>query len=443
MKRITFLTASVLLLISCNNVVYDFNNEEGGRKEGFQIKLNMPDATVVTYSSATENECYIDSLWVLEFTPSEALVNDTLIPGANILNNGKSTQLLPQLPFKPTNGNRIVCIANSDAKTRPHPNRSSINHSNINTYFPLAANGYYFGGEHLPMYGEITNWPSGYSCEMIRAVAKIQIQLGANPSDETGNFNAENVTYKVHNEAKGGLIQPSGTISGIAQTAPSHTVEDYYLLQKQNATEKMTNVYLYEFPSSNTTGLGVNIPYDSAFHAQRQYIILKKNAGGVATYYRLDFYDRLTKKFLDTRRNYHYIFTINSIRSEGYASEPEAQSNPGSNIEYTIEVKDGASHITSNGQYAIVTSVDTAYVEASAPDTKIATARYQFPTGMSLVSGTTNSISATGTGLTLTSPNALTVNDQDVKVTTTAGFTGGQINFKLGNITHTIHVKKK
>jgi hypothetical protein len=452
MKRIAFLIASILLLISCNNAVDDFNNEEGGSEEAFQIKLNMPDPTVVTYSAATENECYIERLWVLEFN-GENLVNDTLIQGTNILNNGKSTQLLPQLPFKPVNGHRVVFIANADtAETRPHPNRSSIRYSNINTYFTTRDDRWYYVSPlPLPMYGEIASWPSGYSCEMIRAVAKIQVRLGENLSDVTGNFNAENVDYCLRNFAASCYIQPpSGTLVGKISDS-GRTFNDHssirFFLQKA-ATIGYNTVYIHEFPTGTMSWKGDSFA-ETDFNKLRIHVLLDKNIGGTHTYYRLDFYDQQTKKFLDIRRNHHYLFTINSIRSEGYSHSAAAYSNPGSNIEYTVEVRDGASHITSNGQYAIVTSVDTAYVEAPATDVTIATARYQLPTGMSLDGGEStliNSISATGTDLTVHSPNnvtGLTDSDQAVRVTTTSSFTGGQIIFRLGNITHTLHVKKK
>jgi hypothetical protein len=444
MKRITFLIASILCLISCNNEA-DFFGPEANIEES-RIALNLPDARVQTYSTATPNECMIDNLWVLEFNGAN-LVNDTLISGTQIVGNGSSVQLLPQLPFKPTNGNRIVIIANSDATTFPHPNRSAIQLSNINTYFPLMLNGYYFGGEHLPMYGEIINWPTTYSCNMIRAVAKIQIQMDAEAGDVTGNFNPENVTYKIHNGALGGYIQPQVPLQGIPQSGPASTVEDYCLLQKANATEKETTVYLYEYPSSDTTGLGVHVA-DSVFSASRQYIILAKKVGANTTYYRMDFYDPLTKKFFDTKRNYHYIFTIHKISSEGYTSKSDATNNPGSNIEYTVEVRDGSSHVTSNGQYAIVTSVDSAYVKADTANAAVATVRYQLPAEMTApLNVSTNSITLTDItpagSITLDSPAVLTDMDTPIRVTTTAAFTSARVKLTLGNIVHYVVIQKK
>lgn len=434
--------ASILCLISCNNRIFDNGDElEEGR-----ITLNMSDAVLQTYSNATTSECKIDTLWVLEFNSAGALLNSERILGTKILGNGQAIQLLPQLSFKPANGSRIVCIANTDTITYPYPNASSITLSNINTYFLLKENGYYFGGENLPMYGEIASWPSAYSCEMVRAVAKIQVQIGTDPSDVTGTFKPENVTYKIYNEAVGGYIQPQTTSPGIWGTSLRQTAEDYRLLQYQDVTEKEKTVYLYEFKSSVTTGSGTSVT-NNLFSKDRQHIILKKNKNSVDTYYRLDFYDPMKKEFLDTKRNHHYIFNINRVGSEGYSTLTDAQNNPGNNIEYTVEVKDGSSHVTSNGQYAIVTSVETAYVQAGASNVAIATARFQLPTEMSgLGTGTVNTITVTdalpANSISLISPTALTNADVAITITTTLPFESAKIKLTLGNIVHYIVVKK-
>ncbi|MDR0836132.1 MAG: hypothetical protein LBN11_06095 [Tannerella sp.] len=426
MKRITCLIASILCLASCNNE-NEFNDVDNTIEDN-RITLNMPDAVVQTYSSATSSECTIDNLWVLEFNSSNALVHDTLILGANILGNGAPQQMLPQLPFKLTDGNKVVLIANSDATTFPHPNKASITYSNINTYFPLAAKNYYSGGEHLPMYGEITSWSSSsYACDMTRAVAKVQVQMGTNPSDITGTFIPGNVTYEICNGASAGNIQPPTSSTTIFAT----TTGNFRLLQYSGATEPQKSVYLYEYSASNS------------FSADRQFILIKKTYNSTSTYYRLDFYDYLSKTFLNTERNHHYIFTINNVRSEGYSNINDAKANPGSNIEYEINVTDGSSHITSNGQYAIVTSVDTAYVEApTTTATTIATARFEGTPNVS-----NNNISLEGVNpvnsVPSFSPTALTNGNVNVQVTTTAAFESARIKFTLGNITHYIWVKKK
>lgn len=439
MKQIVFFIASIFCLTACNNDV-EINPQEP--ENGGQIQLVMPEAEKVNvYSVATANECVIDSIWVLAFE-GNTIKGAEFIHGNKIVRNGEAAQLLPQLSIKIENGYRVICIANSDTKSSFDPIAANVTPSTINTYFKLEQNGYYYGTEHLPMYGEFTWSTSDYTCVMTRAVAKIQVQMGTSVSDVTGNFSAENISYVLYNGAIAGYIQPLSPIDGIASSGGVKTRENYYLLQKEGAKEKETNIFLYEYPSRTKTGLGT-IVGESDFHRDRQHILLAKSIGADTTFYRLDFYDSVDKKFLDTKRNHHYTFTINKVRSEGYATRNEAQNNSGSNIEYTVRVEDGSSSITSNGQYAIVTSVDTIHVTGTVTNQSVATVRYQDPTGV--LSTTTNSIAietASPAGsIILNSPTTITGSNVDIKITTTTTPATGTILFKLGNITHRVAVK--
>ena len=291
---------------------------------------------------------------------------------------------------------------------------------------------------------------------MRRAVAKIQVQMGTGVSiaDSIGNFSAENVTYKLHNGGRAGYIQPVGAIQGYPDLSLVSSRERYLLLQNSNITEKETNIYLYEYPTSNTTCLGATVN-DSEFSSARQHITLHKaNAPGDTTYYRLDFYNPITEKFLDTERNHHYLFTINKVRSEGYRTLSQAQNNPGSNIEYIIEINDGATRSASNGQYAIVTTggLDTVIFDGSRNGNlyPIVSARYQLPTQMtSLASGTQNTIEvqtvtpgADADAFYDLAPVTLTNTNQPISVKVKANTTNntkGVLIFRLGNITHRVY----
>jgi hypothetical protein len=443
--------SGILCFIACNNEI----EQRADLRNQPQLGLIMPAAERASvYSSAVTSECMIDKVWVLEFNVDGTLKNSALIDGSQIMDNGRSTQLLPQLSFKLTYGNRIVCIANSDAKTYPHPNESGITLSNINTYFPLKSKGYYYGGEMLPMYGDFIWETSKYTCAMVRAVAKVQIQMGSTAPDATSGFTAENVDYKVYNGAKEGYMQPSsGAITGIPLTAPTETSERYFLLQKKDASEKERTAYFYEYPSSIQTGLGAAVA-DKTFDRNRLHVILNKGRGANpndTTYYRLDFYDPITQKYLDLKRNHHYLFTINKVRSEGYSTLSQAQNNPGSNIEYTVRIDDGSQAITSNGQYAIVTSVDTVRItgDLSTP-TVVATFRYIDSTGIldvteNSVSVEAGSIQPSGATLSVTAPvgsSPIKSTNEELKITTAGNLTQGVVLFKLGNITHRLYIKK-
>jgi hypothetical protein len=432
--------------MSCNNeIIPNIDSDREGDQP--QLKLFIPATERVNlYSSsaATESECMIDTVWVLVFNNQTKRWVEKIGRPA-IFNNGQATQLLPQLSQKLENGNTVICIAN----VAPNPDTTNVTPATINTCFQLSKP-YYSGGDYLPMYGKIDHWAaaSAYTCRMMRAVAKIQVQMGTNPSDVTGNFNPENVTYQLHKHPINGRIEPSSSFTGISgAVSPTST---FYILQKAGATEAQTNLFIYEYPfSTGTTGGGTVGRKD--FNADRSHLILTKGSGGTARYYRLDFFNPADSTFLDINRNHHYLFTVNKIRSEGYATLNDAQHLPGSNIEYTVQITDNSQSVTSNGQYAIVTSVDTVKITGDMTTaTTVATFKYINPTGISL-SGIENSVGVesasirpTGSGATLniTSPLMITDVNQELQITTSGGLTEGVILFRLGNITHRLYVKK-
>ena len=446
MKRITFFLLSIFCFTACENEI----GIENIQQTTPQITLSMPDAEEISvYSTATVSECLIDTIWVMAFNESTGNKKWVeKIPGSRIVNNGRASQLMPQLINTPNDGDLIVCIANVD----PNPDTLTVSYGDINTKFRLLTNNYYYGGEHLPMYGEM-KWSSstGYTCTMIRAVAKIQVRMGTSVSDVTGNFSAENVVFNVHAAGNYGYIKPSASGAiGIPQTAPlgSFFSGDHNLIQNEGATEDKHHVYIYEYPSSRRTGFDINNPISKTdFNMSRQHLILKKNNSPAATtYYRLDFFDTKTDTFIDTKRNHHYIFTINKVRSEGYTTSDQAQRSPGGNIDYTVYITDDSKFITSNGQYAIVSSAEK--VTCSVGTNTIATIRYQLPPEMSsLYSGIVNTATiepgrAVFTLLSPTTTNSLTGSNQEIRINLTgvnmSATQESAIVFTLGNITHRI-----
>ena len=438
MRRIAFFLMSIYCFTACNNELTDI---PAGPEDdnNLPIELILPDAEKVNvYSTATTSENTIDTLWVIIFKGNDRKWVEK-IEGSKIVRNGNASQLLPQLKHKPNDGDSIFCIANVD----PNPDTTSVTPATINNCFKLDENGYYFGTERLPMYGAF-RWSDmgGSICVMRRAVAKIQVQMGTSVSDVTTNFTAENVTYTLYNGAYRGYIKPTTPLSGIASAALVYSRERYHLLQYSGVTEKNSNIYLYEYHSATNA---LNQPVsDTQFNADRQHILLHKdNGGGDTTHYRLDFYDKITKKFLDTKRNHHYIFTIDKVRSEGYKSRAEAQDNPASNIEYTIVVGDNSKDVVSNGQYAIVLSMDTViFKDPAAQYWEIGTVKYLLPPEMlSSWTTTTNSISiqtlSSTTGdpvliypTTITSVNQMIfIETSPMTLTATA-----IVTFQLGNI---------
>jgi hypothetical protein len=444
----TLLLSGILYFTACNNEIEpEINIIPEGR-----IMLNLPEANVLTYSTATPSECYIDSLWVLEFNGT-AYVHDTVIPGAGIANNGQATQMLPQIRFAPTT-NRIILLANFGMHNLATI-RGSVSPTNINALLPLTKP-YYVEGDHLPMYGEIASWnPTGgpYDCAMIRAVAKIQLKLGETfVSYRPFTGLPDRATFLFYNYAPQGQIQPQPTVTGIPAAAPKSFTANIKLVQGAQQTLPAT-VYVYEYPSATKNILGTTIA-DNSFNIDRPFLLLadSTSSGG---FYRLDFYDShpTEKKFVDIKRNCHYIVTINKQNTAGYMPVISVLSwrdptinNPGSNIEYIVEVRDGSNVVVSNGQYAIVCSTDTAYVEAGASNVTIATARYQLGVGMPPLAEVMNNSQYSGTpsgSMIFISPDSLTSVNQNVVITTTAAFTSGSVGFNLGNMFYNIVVLKK
>jgi hypothetical protein len=464
MKKVILFLACIHCYTACNNeTVIPADPQETPRQP---LELFMPGAeTVSVYSTATVSECMIDTLWVLVFQGNTKRWVEK-IEGSRVMNNGQATQLLPQLKHKIDNGNTVICIAN----VAPNPDTTSVTPDRINACFK-PKQGFYCGGDFLPMYGEIKSWsPAGaYTCRMIRAVAKIQVQLGPSFAYTPvrlyfSDFSPNDVKYKIYHFPDSGFVQPKSTLAGIPGKSSSIT-PIFNFLQKDDATEAQTNAYIYEFQSSiHTIGDTVTLIDKKKWHVSRPFILLTRDIPlqMLPQYYRLDFYNSADSEFLDIKRNHHYLFTINKVRSEGYISEYTAITNTGSNIEYTIRVDDGQ-YITSNGQYAVVTSVDTVRISGDVTNQTVATFRFINPSGQMInyidsdtggtqglneISVEVTTVKPNGATLSITSPEELvnafviTGTKRELKITTTGGLTEGVIRFKLGNITHRLPVKK-
>lgn len=118
----------------------------------------------------------------------------------------------------------------------------------------------------------------------------------------------------------------------------------------------VTNYYPLEYKHS-IFALGNKVD-EKVFSKDRAMLLLtvQNQDGSNKEYYRLDFWDKETGKYLDIVRNHSYRFNITKLKSKGYASEQEAIQNPGSNIEYAVTVVDNWSQgFSSNGQYLIKT----------------------------------------------------------------------------------------
>ncbi|MDR2384887.1 MAG: hypothetical protein LBD80_04380 [Tannerella sp.] len=474
MRKITLFIAVILCCAACNNEIeVPVEPEETGQ----QLELFVPDAAEVNvYSAATVSECMIDSMWVCVFDNTRKKRFVEKIKGDQIMHNGQARQLLPQLKQKINNGDIVVCIANANVL-----DTVNITPDNINSKIS-AKRLAYLGGNSLPMYGEIESWSSAgaYTCRMTRAVAKIQVQLGASFEaldifPDLNPFNEKQALWRIANTPQYVYIQPKSTPAG----RPSASGTIFYnptdqsnlssvFLQREGATAILTTVYVYEMQSSIHKVNDTINPIDKTkFDAARPCIIVSYYPGGSNRnnrFYRLDFYDHAKKEYIDILRNHHYLFTINRVGSEGYGgyenygSMEEVLNNPPSNIEYTVYVNDNSRSITSNGQYAVVTNVDTVWLTGDVTDQTVATYRYINPTGTPLTILTDTIYvrpsylnKPSGATLTITSPPMYPLPisatggtaNHELKITTSGNLDSTVIHFRFGGIHHYLPVRKR
>ena len=397
MKILHFLAAFCsIFLIGCT----EGQNKMIISPEDNRIELIIPEAEEVrVYSTATTSENQIKDCFVIIFNNSGTYKDCEKINVANITRNGSAMQLLPQLSINISINDKVYVICNTGLSAIP----SGINTENdLNLKFKPAKD-YYFGGDALPMSGSFIWAPPSTSVVLIRTVAKVQVKLGE--SFNIGglenvpewknfviNFDESKCGFIVGNYGgKSDIIAPlsnlSQNTSGLSGFYGA-TSENKFIrpLQYANSEDYMT-MYINEYPNSTKDCEGNTIA-DNVFNEKRSFLLMVDQIdeststlgnGTKANAWRLDFYDPITKKYIDIKRNHHYTFVINKIRSMPYVysgthtvsntftGDQEVWHNPASNIEYIVMIQDDwATHNYSNGQYLLSLSADT-IVDANTP----------------------------------------------------------------------------
>ena len=234
---------------------------------------------------------------------------------------------------------------------------------------------------------------------LFRSVAKVQIKLGESFNigglenvpewydfavkydERKSGFIIGNYGGKSNMLASGGLSQNiSGQSAFYGTTSENKFIR---FLQYADSEDYMT-LYINEYPNSTKDSEGNTIA-NNVFNEKRCFLLMVDQIsqgsstlgnGTKTNAWRLDFYDPANKIYLDIKRNNHYTFVVNKIRSMPYVyngthtvsnaftGDQEAWHNPGSNIEYEVMVQENwATHNYSNGQYALSLSTDTIYSE--------------------------------------------------------------------------------
>ena len=331
---------------------------------------DMPEVEV--RSVATSKERTISDAYLLLFgSDGKYKTGEKVDVATAVTGNGtQKPKIATNLPF--STGDKVVVLANTGATAMPTTlvaGTSTVD--DINAAFPSVTwnQNQLEEGLGMPMSGEmIWDWNSTtQKCDMVRAVAKIEVvfddELGSNDVTKQFYFGNPDFTWEICN-----VLRPNiGLIYAPAYTAgcvlPSISSDKFTNLVYDTSVSPMpipegTSFYASEYNSSVRAKAAV---VDATqFATDRTCISLHFASSG---YYRVDLFDKKTKKYLDIRRNRHYKITITKVKSAGYPSLSEALANPGSNLEYTVTV-DGTEweSETSNGQYLVKTDCDTCAV---------------------------------------------------------------------------------
>lgn len=383
-RRFITLCAAALLMSGCVSDKLDGLCPPDNR---VRIALAIGDRTVVeTRSVASTQERTIDDAYVLIFGADGKYVDQERVAIAtNISDNGSQTPVLTT-NFVPIVGQKVVVLVNTGkadgfvlpltvgVSTTADINAALGSYSIFTAWDPNGEDNAQ-SGRRMPMSGETVWSASDNTINMYRSVAKLQLRVDNNlqgvfaaPFQQAATDDL--VEWSVGNQmceagylysANGATIYPTDAYS----TDPANSMlswtgrtSGYGAPVGSSDTNPRNKVlYLPEYPYSTKAGSVTLDPM--VWNAQRMCMIV---IVGGNRYYRIDLYDHVTKRYLDFKRNYHYIVHITKVNSEGYTSSTEAFANPSSNLEYSIVVTDERDDSTlSNGQYAVAT--DRAEVE--------------------------------------------------------------------------------
>ena len=341
---------SILMLVSCSD------NNETGIIDSFQknvIRLSIPDAELVQVRSvANESECKISGIQVFVYndshTSSPVYYQEGTTDLSFLFGNGTASPTVTLEEYIPADKERIYVVCNltnrsSVSGTGDFLIDETVSEEQLRNY---ASQGLISGisnlkdeGQTIPMYGwmEWNEKATSNVCLLTRCLAKITVDAAADLfTGKQVYWEWKNLNYSdfVLDSEYRGIYQ--GAINGAA------TSGKYDLLSAttpvDGAIGLVTTYYPLEYKHS-VYALG-DVVDEKKFSQDRSMLLLtvQNPDGSNKEYYRLDFWDKETGKYLDIVRNHAYRFNITKLKSKGYTSAQEAIQNPGSNIEYTITV---------------------------------------------------------------------------------------------------------
>ena len=335
---------------------------------GNDIALYIPaPERVETYSGATIDECRIDNAVVLRLnTTTDRIMGGEVVD--IILGNGTQQPTLRFKTLNPQNGETIVVLCNLDptgladkvagivgqnlaaaqAQLKPRNVTSAAGGTAADMQAPLT-----MAGEGV--------WDTRVSrsaqVRMTFQCAKISVVLDPSLIQEGGALAWTTVrsTY---------LDRMPATTQWTTTSSPASQNEQGNLSQSGTpgydpTADPMSFPALYTYEAVTPA----NWPANRAL----SYVLLRvaESEGGSAQYYCLT-YDKTEQGNITQHnafeRGKHYVFRVKDIYKRGYDNIDEALDNP-SNAVYEIEVSDDWSKSYEyNGQYAVTSDRDTAYV---------------------------------------------------------------------------------
>ena len=393
------------------------------------INLSIPESEereIITRSAAEFGESYIEDLYVLcfdnqnVFKKGEVLSIGRAISSENIITKGISGTLGKVILIANSEKfNSSVAADNTPAKKTERLNSGMIGKTidDINELFmdswpkfSLSGQPGNNSGKYMPMSSQIYKYTSrpgatAIPMELTRAYAKIRLTYDIAPeNDATGLFTKQadinKHYYWVQYPPKVGsnYIYREQTSAITTPAINNADFSDWSSdLAPTNNMAEQDHKKLYYLPEflNKTRAKGQEVD-SMRWDANRMSISLRvKNADeSKVQYYRLDFCQKDANgqyKFLDIVRNMSYTIKITAVKGFGYSTWEEAQRAPGSNIEYTIDVAEDKSVVTSNGQYAISMSNDAKIIKGDVGTYDVATVSYHAPAGVDLSNIAANS----------------------------------------------------
>ena len=359
-------TINIPLLVGCSD-----DNEMGiiNPSQKNIIRLSIPDAELVQVRSvANESECKISGIQVFVYndshTSSPVYYQEGTTDSSFLFGNGTASPTVTLKEYIPADKERIYVVCNltnrsSVSGTGNFLVDETVSEEQLRNY---ASQGLIKGisnlkdeGQSIPMYGwmEWNENATSNVCLLTRCLAKITVDAAADLfTGKQVYWEWKNLNYSdfVLDSEYRGIYQ--GAINGAA------TSGKYDLLSATTPVDEsiglVTTYYPLEYKHS-VYALG-NVVDEKKFSQDRSMLLLtvQNPDGSNKEYYRLDFWDKETGKYLDIVRNHAYRFNIAKLKSKGYTSAQETIQNPGSNIEYTITVSEKwAQKFNSNGQYLV------------------------------------------------------------------------------------------